>query len=186
MTTKLATAKVVSQQKANKKPVDTTITDSSIPVQEGASAVDDNMSSGQAGACCGKVNDFSIKHAARELEDSQDTHSGLTRYQKVGTATTFDTSDTLVLDTSVCTTACPKVTFDSFCQTNLSTIDPNTRSEDDEGDSEPTLKMVHKPYRQLKLKKNDKQHDIIIRNEQFTSELRGRCDTQAKESDQVQ
>jgi len=150
MNTRLAMAKAVSQQKVKEKPTDATVPDSLIPVHKGASVVDEITSSEQAGACVGKADDFSIEQAPQELKDSQDTRRDLTRYQKVGTAATIDTSDTLDLDTSVCTTAGPKVTFDSLCQTNLSTIDPDTDPENDdkESDSEPTLKEVYEEYRQ--------------------------------------
>jgi len=127
------------QQNMKEKLADTVLTDSSIPVQECSSTVDNITSSEQAGAWCEKVNYFSIEHAAQEPEDSKDTHCGLKRYKKVGTATTIDTSDTLDLDTSESTTTGSKVTFDSPCQTNLSTIDPETGSEDEKGDTEPTL-----------------------------------------------
>jgi len=177
MTTQLATAKVVSQQKVKEKPTDATVPDSSIPVHEGASGVDDITSSEQAGAWGGKVDDFSIEQAPQELEDSQDTHRNLTRYQKVGTAATIDTSDTLDHVTRVCTTAGQIVAFESLCQTNLSTIDPDTDPEDDEkGDSEPTLKEVYEEYTQLKLK-SDAQNEIITRSEHYGIALRRRTES---------
>jgi len=54
MTTRLATAKRISQQKVKEKPVDATVPDSSIPVHKGTSVMDDIMSWEQAGECGGK------------------------------------------------------------------------------------------------------------------------------------
>jgi len=73
-----------------------------------------------------KTDDILIEQVPPELEDSQDTHSGLTRYQRC-TAATVDTSDTLDINTSVYTTASPEVSFDIFCQQACQLFDPTTQ-----------------------------------------------------------
>jgi len=71
----------------------------------------------------------------------------LKRYKQLRTANTIDTSDDLDLDISDnSTTTGTKVTFESLCHTNLSTLDLESGSENEHGETEPTLEAVCEAY----------------------------------------